>query len=264
MKNKFLIFLIIISSSVFSQVPGYMGKRLIVGYSNYFMVGFKGPGPINAVPSNENSLTLNNVHCLNFEYAHNQHKMLCFSGQYLRTGIAYNNGLSGGPFDLRNIGDYPYPNSCKYVGNYSTPALLTSFNIGIGIKSFKHGYLAPVGKYDKFEFLFLFEKIKYDYKNFVQSDNYGSTDIPYPLGTGEYSYKNFAIVYSFGRQKVLNDKIVLDYGLRVSYTPLFNIFSAVQMNDASTIEEHFKYETRSRIFREQLFNLHVGIGFLAF
>ena len=84
------------------------------------------------------------------------------------------------------------------------------------------------------------------------------------MGKGEYNYKNFALVYSFGRQLVLKDKIFLDYGLRVAYTPLFNIFSAIQMNDPGTIEEHFKNETRSRIFREQLFNLHFGIGFLAF
>ena len=266
MKLKILFFLFFISGSLLAQVPGYLGKRFMLGYSNYFMTAFKGPGPESASPSDEASFTINNVHCLNFEYAVNQHNMICFSGQYLRTGIAYDRGIHTGFFNLSSSRDYPYLNTYKYGGNFEIPALLTSKNIGVGLKTFKRGFIAPTGKYNKFEVIFMFEKVKYDYQNFLKQDfnNSSNKDIRSALGTGEYSYKNLSFAYTVGNQRILYDKIVLDYGVRFAYTPAYNIIIVVANRQFVGIEDYYRQASQIRIFREQLINFHIGIGFLAF
>lgn len=270
MKRDLFILLIFISFFSHAQVAGYMGKRFVLGYSNYFMIGLKGPGAINAGPSDESSPTLNNVHCLNLEYVYKQNKIVCLSGQYLRTGIAYdkgtyNDGLMG--FFSSSGREYPYPNGSKYIGNYSKPALLSSVNFSFGLKSFKRGFVAPVGRYRKMEVVLLFETVKYDYKNFAQPDPNSSSSEPVriDLGSGQYSYRNVSFAYSFGKQRILNDKFVLDYGIRFAYTPAINIITiAVAEEYITTVENYYRRVANLRIARQQLINFHLGIGFLAF
>lgn len=245
-----------------------MGKRCIVGYSNYFMIGLKGPGALNSAWKGEMSPTLNNVHCLNLEYVSKERRMVCISGQYLRTGIAYDDGKMGefaGIFLSGN--DFSY--NFKYKGDHSKPALLRSFNISFGLKIFGKGFVAPVGRYRKMEILLLCEKVKYDYKNFAERDQSISSSSEVfnqvDYGTGEYSYKNFAIAYTFGCQRVLNDKFVLDYGIRFGLTPQFNVISLLASDEyVNSPESYYRHEANIRILRGQLANFHLGIGFLAF
>ncbi|CAN5499261.1 hypothetical protein BH10BAC1_BH10BAC1_13900 [soil metagenome] len=272
MKYKYFIFLLFIATYSNAQIAGYFGKRAVITYSNYFMIGFKGPGAINSAATTERSPTLNNVHCLNLEYVYKQNKMVCLSGQYLRTGIAYDNGKTSDSFfgdTFRSQSDYPYPGSYKYVGDYSKPALLRAVNFSLGIKRFRKGFIPPVGRYRKMEVLLLFEKIKYDYQNFGKPDpsySYdGSHYILTPMGTGEYSYRNISFACTFGNQRVLNDKIVLDYGIRIAYGPALNIITLTAGDEfAKSTEHYYRRESNLRVAREQLVNFHLGIGFLAF
>ena len=252
-------------SSSDAQVSGYMGKRFTIGYSNYFMAGFKGPGPNRSSPSDEVSFTINNTHCLNLEYAHKQRRMVCLSGQYLRTGIAYDRGR-GNEFLSGSPSDYPYPEGTRYGGSFSKPVLLTSINIGLGVKFFKSGFLAPTGRYRKLEVLMMLESVKYDKDNFLKSVNGNLTqDTLYTLGVGEYKYKNVSFVYSFGKECILNDKIVLDYGVRFALTPQVNIITLMASDEfINSTEDYFRHQANMRITREQLVNFHIGIGFLAF
>ncbi len=269
-KMRFTISLlfVLLFYSANSQVSGYMGKRAVIGYSNYFMLGLKGPGPVNSAPSDDPSLTINNAHCLNFEYAYKQRKMVCLSAQYIRTGLAYDKGIQNGFFDSGSSELYPYPGSSRYSGSFSKPALLTSINFGLGVKMFKNGFIAPTGRYRKLEVLLLFEKLEYDSQNFkVDVTEYSSQedDTLKVLGKGEYSYKNIAFAYTIGKQRILKDKFVLDFGIRFAYTPSMNIIT-VAASDAyvSDVEGYFRRASNLRIARQQLFNLHVGLGFLAF
>lgn len=268
MKTKCLLLFISISFLSNAQIPGYMGKRAVIGYSNYFMLGFKGPGPNNSAPADDASFTLNNAHCLNFEYAYKQRKMVCLSAQYIRTGLAYDRGIRNEFFDSGSSGDYPYPGGSRYAGSFSKPALLTSVNFGLGVKMFKNGFIAPTGRYRKLEVVLLFEKLKYDSQNFmVDVDNYESTadDTIKVLGKGEYSYKNIAFAYTIGKQRILNDKFVLDFGIRFAYTPSMNIITIAAGDEFTyNVESYFRRASNLRMARQQLVNFHLGIGFLAF
>jgi hypothetical protein len=268
--KKIILFLAftIVALIANAQVSGYLGKRFMIGYSNYFFPGIKGPGPRVASPADEYATTINNVSCLNVEYVYAQQRMVCFTAQYLRTGIAYNRGLAESPFDLDGGSSYPYPDAANYVGDFYTPALLTSVNLGIGMKVFKQGYIAPLGRYRKFEFLFMMEKIKYDNTHFISANYYyggsPSTPVLYTAGEGVYKYKNVSLTYTIGKQQTFFEKIILDYGIRFGCTPARNIISVLNGNDALEISGYYRKETRKRIFREQLINIHLGIGFLAF
>ncbi|MCX6297053.1 MAG: hypothetical protein NTX97_13530 [Bacteroidetes bacterium] len=264
-KTNIFLFLFFFTIVANGQVAGYMGKRFTIGYSNYFMAGFKGPGPVKSGPSDEASFTINNTHCFNLEYAHKQRRMVCLSGQYLRTGIAYDRGRSNGLLSSSSS-DYPYPEGARYGGGFSKPVLLTSMNVGLGVKFFKSGFIAPTGRYRKLEVLMLFESVKYDKDNFRKSVNGDvSQDTLYTLGKGVYKFKNVSFVYSFGKECILNDKIVLDYGIRVALTPQFNIITLMAGDEfINSTEDYFRHQANMRITREQLVNFHIGIGFLAF
>lgn len=269
MKLVYSLLLVVSAFASNAQIAGYFGKRCVIGYSNYFMIAPKGPGPLNANPADEASPTLNNVHCLNLEYVYKERKMVCVSGQYLLTGVAYSNGTTNGTFFGEMFGNedqYPYPGGYKYAGNFSKPALLRSFNLSLGIKTFKKGFIPPVGRYRKLEVLMFFEKIKYDYQNFAHADpNDYDLTVKGSLGKGEYSYKNVAFACTFGYQRILNDKISLDYGIRFAYTPALNIITIAAGDEYTTnVTAYFRRESNLRIAREQLINVHLGIGFLAF
>ncbi len=261
----FLIFLIQVKDCS-SQVAGYMGKRTIISYSNYFMAGIRGPGPNRSNYLDERSFTINRVHCLNFDYVYKQRKIICLSAQYLRIGVAYDRGSNEGFFSSASQTDYPYPGSTRYTGDFKKPAVLSSINIAMALKLFREGFVAPVGTYQKFEMLMLFEKIQYDNAKFAKpvSDNQAE-DVAQLNGEGEYNYLNFALVYSVGKQRVLRDKFVLDYGVRAAITPAMNIISVTSLNDRySTMEMYYKRHSNARISNQQLLNFYLGIGFLAF
>ncbi len=276
MKKKSLVLsFLFVASFSFSQVAGYMGKRFVIAYDNYFFPAIKGPGLTNAAPSSEFSPGLNNVNCLNLDYTIKQRVNFCISLQYMRTGIAYRKGSITGS----SSGAYPnetYSSNSNnsftsihsiYDGDFSTPAVLSSVNIGGGIKIFNHGCIAPVGKYVKFEILIFNETVVYDSEHFYVTDYPTSSQVKVKQGAGTYNYRNFALTFTKGTQRVFFNKIVLDYGFRFGLVPAgFTtfLFNGLDSSDSKSMEQDFKIHATYRIFREQLLNLHIGIGFLAF
>ena len=116
------------------------------------------------------------------------------------------------------------------------------------------------------EVVVLLEKVNYDYTNFAHPDpNTSEAFLKGTLGTGQYSYKNIAFAYTFGKQRVFYDKIILDYGVRFAYSPALNIIT-LSSGDSNSVSvyNYFKRSSNLRIAYEQLFNIHLGIGFLAF
>jgi len=251
----------------FSQVPGYLGKRASVYYDVYFSPTFVGPTASSAPSTGNGSLAyspgMNAAHCLNVEYATGKKTSLCISGQYMKTGVAYHSGSY-------------YANEATYTGDLTKPAQLSSFNLGLGFKFYAKGFIAPLGRYQKLEFLLLFSTVNYDNTHFQQPDQqvynqyYGySTTIkggPVSLGPGTYSYTNFVLAYTLGREVIVGDRIIIDYGFRLAVAP----FAVVTTDPTSSgpsnnsIENIYNYDSGWRLFREQLLNLHLGLGFLPF
>ncbi|MGZ6519829.1 MAG: hypothetical protein ACXVED_19750, partial [Bacteroidia bacterium] len=158
------------------------------------------------------------------------------------------------------------PNQTKYSGDFTVPATLRSINLALGFKMFRQGTIAPVGGYQKLELLFMMETVDYDNKHFYGYDYSGTYSTPVPVsqnGSGEYTYRNLAVGYTIGKQRILFDRLVFDYGIRFAIAPA--VVSEI-LNDGvyASMEDYYMTQSRERVFREQLINVHLGLGFLAF
>jgi hypothetical protein len=244
------------------QTPGYMGKHLTIGYSNNFFPALIGP------TAKSQDVGINATHSFNLEYTIKNRTNLCVSYQRLKTGVDFNYELSEEYVDQYGS----YENALyRYRPKSRLPSQLISNNICLGLKFFNSGALAPVGKYRKFELVLLFPKLTYESNAFVAetySYNYDTTyTLKKNIGTGEYSFKSFALTYTFGRQRVLFDRIVLDYGFQLGVHPigmLSYINSDLEFTTSSNVGSYSRALTNQRLLRYESFNFHIGLGLLAF
>lgn len=261
MMNKktiaFLSVLIFLQGIAFAQVPGYMGKRLTIGYSNNFFLAGIGP-------TKTYDIGLNTTHSFNLEYTIKNRTNFCLSYQMFKTGVDVDH-----EFYEEYEDTYGVYNSISYTYNPipNVPLQLKSNNVSIGFKFFASGTLAPVGKYKKLELLLLFSNLTYKPNSFEGYDNQAEGLKRKSIGTGNYSYSTFALTYTMGRQRVLLNRLVLDYGVQFGFTPagvVAVLTSDEDFNRSTNPEDIFRQETNKRLFRYELFNLHLGLGFLAF
>lgn len=271
MKIRSLIAILFISSQLAAQVSGYMGKRLMVGYSNYFMPALIGPSA-NA-KSSSGSFGVNTTHSFNLEFVTKSRTVFCASFQKSTTGM-YPSELQETVYD--GISSY-YSYVYEYEPVPYRPMQINSTNIAAGFKFFQAGSLAPVGKYKKLEVLMMLNKLTYSATEFRYYDNYTLQFEKKKLGTGNYNVNSFAITYTMGRSRVLFDRMVIDHGLRIGVAPIavFKAFSDAGFftTDASVyyesvlnnakIEKALKDDVQKRLFRFQAINYHIGISFLA-
>ncbi|MCW3104173.1 MAG: hypothetical protein JWO09_2613 [Bacteroidetes bacterium] len=243
---------------VSAQIPGYLGKRLMVGYSNNFFLSTVDP------TASSYDLGMNTTHSLNVEYTIKNRTNICASFQMFRTGIAVNTGFieyrttSSGSTTVKTYTYYPIPDA---------PMVMKTKCLALGFKFFKRGSFAPLGKYRKLEAVLMFSNISYQPLTFryIQGNKTGRAS----LGSGNYSYKEFAVTYTLGRQRILFDRLVVDYGVQFGFMPL----GALSITDYSgtvnitnypgAMESVLREESNMRLFRYELFNIHLGLGFLA-
>ena len=263
MKHKITISILLFSVLAYAQVPGYMGKRMVVGYSNYMSPSLLYP-TANSTESYE--LGINTTHCINVEYSIKKRTNFCFGVQFFKTGLQRETGFEYNQYDP--IYGYSYYGTANYYARDKKPMELKTTNISFGFKFFNHGSIAPVGKYQKLEFLLLFDKVKYDRTAFYMGSPIPENKIIGTIGRGEYDFKSFAIALTLGKQRVLFDAITLDTGVRFGISPnaVLNFISDDMFSNYSnsTFENQLKINMNSRILTSQLVNFHIGIGFLAF
>jgi hypothetical protein len=255
--NLILVLGLLSAGELFAQAPGYMGKKLTLGYSNNFFVSPFGP------TAAADDAGFNTTHCFNAEYTIKSKTNLCFSFQTFETGVRMNQEFHSTTY-ISSTGEYQEITS-SYVP--TLPMQLRTYSGGIGFKFFTSGSLAPVGKYKKLELLIMFSNLTYDRNGFRYYDPNTSKTVKTSIGTGDYNFKTFALTYTIGRQRVFFNTIVLDYGMQVGVVPvglLATLNGAEDFVQLNGYEDVFRSDTNQRLFRYQLFNLHLGLGFLAF
>jgi hypothetical protein len=244
-----LLFCSLLSAA--QDVPGYMGRRLIVGYSNYFFPRFAAPGnPEGIIPE----FPVNLTHCLNIGYVLKKHSILELSLQRSKTGIA-------------TITTYDALNTYE-IYPVSPLAVLKTTNIGLGFKFTDKNKFAPVGKYRKLELILMLCDISFDTRyRYLKS---GGVYTYVNKGTGEISFRALSAAYTLGRSRVLYNRVVLDYGIRFAASGklLQSVIGNVFLDDGSgstyDLESNYIDKAQVRLMYQQLINLHIGIGFLAF
>jgi|ERR1043165_2584408 hypothetical protein len=235
MKQRLFIFFTLLFFSCDAQVPGYMGRRLITSYSNYFMFGADGP------TARKSGSGFNFTHVLGAEYLVKGNKAIGFAAQFVHTGV-----------------EYKY---IKYNFKERDPLILNNWAFALSLKRYGKNRIAPLGAYIKFEALFSRYTAKYDKDGFKIQDHsnwWQTTYYSVDAGTGEIKFNGIGGAFSIGRQRILFHRLVLDYGARGSIMfPLLHKFN-------TDIERSIYSQSGYRFLGHQFINLKVGIGFLAF
>lgn len=131
---------------------------------------------------------------------------------------------------------------------------MNSRGASLALKVFRKDRFAPVGPYAKWEVIFYSSQLTIKpYKIFY----------PYNNVTVEYGGVKELIsaggAFGFGRQKVLNDRIVIDLGLRGAIVYTVNLDYGATYYEQNLLDKVF-----DKMVLQQLINIRLGIGFLAF
>lgn len=259
MKKIFILFIFCLSYAGYSQVPGYMGKRVIVGYGFNFSGAFLSPTPNKTNDSSPSGLIgdevpllssmsgFNMTHSLNIDYVYKSRKAISFLVQYARTGVDY--------FYIRNY---------YYGGDETKPAILNSLGIGIGVKLFKRSNVAPYGPYVKWETMMFMNSVKYDKDGFIKRDPNTNIETKVSLGPGKVDFQTLGVGFSFGQQRIWRDKFVFDRGLKFMVIPGGFLEQINSSDTYGSVQSGFESTGHTRLFRNQFINFHLGIGLLAF
>jgi hypothetical protein len=270
--KKVTTFLIFISCTSFSiaQVAGYKGHRFIIGYSANGSPAFLSPLANTSfdVKDQDNSkfkaVGFNLTHGVHIDYVIKHATSFCVSAQVTKTGLAYKHDYQLPSYFRNAYGT----GEISYRPSDNLPMQLNLTTLAAGFK-FSRGYLAPVGKYIKLDVLYFMERVSFDPNALILTENPSKK---YISPTDRYTFHNVGFGFSWGRQRVFLNRLVIDYGGRVGIIPSA-IFRIAQMGGffdefSSSGNDELDYQIkRQALFRmqgSQLINFHIGIGFLAF
>jgi hypothetical protein len=262
-------FVLFLSISSIAQVPGYLGKRFSVGYSNYFFPRLTLISPsLNLVDEDKVSTKkkFNSTHCLDLDYVLTPWVSICLGGQFSKMEMV----KQASKFYVERVGDVHYlPSSHQEMQ-------LNTTNLSLAFKFFKERYMNPFGKYRKLEIMIMMNKLKMDENGFFAEMNTqkGLELAPYAVAGDTYKFKSLILAYTIGRQRILFDKLMLDWGIRfgVNYSYISKSVNPLEMmlaerrgvSDEYTIEKELKEQAIARTMGAQFVNAHVCLRFLAF
>lgn len=236
----------------FSQIPGYMGKKLSVYYTPAFFISIQ-PKPYTNYSGLGERLKpgINVRHDFSMDYAVSKSVALGGSFKYITSKLT----------EAFFYNDMQYPVQDAFLGDVKLqgPAFsvyVKNFNYG------RRGSIAPVGYYTKWEIMY--GRV---------SGKTGDLFAP-PQPANEYHYvKNFedlrfeksqsvfGILFSFGRQSLFFDRLFINTGGTVGFVPgglQFNIGNSYYGTEVNYIEAvHY------RMVGYFLLNFNLGIGMLA-
>lgn len=265
-----------LQAAMYAQVPGYMGKRFVVGYGFYFspaVAGSNGQGNSilgNIVNGSGNSetgtLAFNSLHEGFVEYAVTKKLMLGLSARLYKS--TYDNGSS---FDINdyNYGQYYSSSETHPEGLYH----IKGRNYCFYVKSYFGKYLAPWGRYFMFGPSLNTYTCHYDPSEMkVRVNEYNTTNgTQYfsNFGPQDQRFVKFDFNAGFGRSRIVANRIMIDYGFNVQLGALAtSLFDAVGEPLFSTFDRSaVNYISRTspvRVRGVNRFNAFLKIGVLLF
>ncbi len=256
--NRLLYTLVLILSTAyaFSQAPGYMGKRFVLGYGLYANPRLTASG---------GSRGVNLLHEGYLEFAMKKTISVGFSARFYKA--MYTN--------TRNV------NALDYYSSYSSQldqspngfTNITGRNYALYFKFYKRNYVAPWGKYVLLGLTLNTFTSSYDPDNMyvTTSNNYNSKEYIYrnDFGPTEQSYKRFDIMFGNGRNRVIANRITLDYGYTLNLIALTTaVFDAsddpIIDADSPVMSDYIELTSAARMRSVNKFNLYLKVGVLLF
>lgn len=240
-----------------AQVPGYMGKRLNMGYGFYINPAFT------AYSSGYGESRFNIQHEGFLEYATGKKFSLGFSAKFCKSSYV----------NKREVELYPNYNSTasqtedRPSGSYS----LTCQSFALYGKAFKENYLAPWGRY----FLFGLTLNRYEAKYSSQDMKVRIIqEVKTPLGTNyvQAYYSNFGyttqsynyldIVIGNGRTRVYKNRITVDYGYNLQVIAMTLAILDVADGGPYNADEYIQKTGAMRVRGINRFNFYFKLGYL--
>lgn len=241
--------IIILCSCVQAQVPGYMGKKLSFYYAPSIFLSFKNPS------WDEGIIGINLRNDFAADYVVSKSVSVGASAKFVAT-------------KLDHAFYYTTSNGGYVEDAYSGDVQLKGTLFSVYLKNFafqKRGFLAPVGVYRKFEFVY--GKVKGHSGDLVPV-----TDLNYHFVSDfdELHFKNeeniFGFIFSFGRQSLFFDRLFVNTGGSIGFLPsgLFSGAGLASGDEYYGNEQNYKDDVQVRTSRYFLFNIDLGVGVLLF
>jgi hypothetical protein len=245
MNKRILFFLTLMVPALFNfgQNPGYQGRRVSLNYSFYTFNALNNPNEF----GHSGILSFNTSHYANIDIALRRKITLGLSFEYIHTGFKFS--------DMYSV---PTLGSDIYARVYSSSVgKMEAYSIGFYPRFFFKGNIAPLGTYIKPEIDLIFYK--------VYPGNPVPTDPPPDCGDPVFSnqspYMAYAISLELGQNRILFNRLFIDYGLRLKVLP--GMWGLMQGGSVSN-KSYLKEVPYSRLGALELFNIKVGLGVLLF
>jgi len=251
LKSIFLVaILLVIGINAGAQVPGYMGKRTVVGYGFYFNPAFSnialdyGDNPVNTLHE--------------FFLERTTKKRFAFGLSVRLYRYTYNNIESVNPTGSSSYYSY---NSYHPTGNY----LIKGRNFNLYGKFFGWRYLAPWGKYFTLGLSYTAYSTTYDPAQMrvqVRQSNGSYTNYS-NFGAPTQTYSQADITIGNGNSRIFGDKFVVDYGYTINTLAMARILvNAFDFGEPILASEYIGTTSTKRVAAINRFNFYIKVGYL--
>lgn len=254
------ILLVFISAGIKAQVPGYMGKKCVVGYGMYanpalaaYLVGY-GKSPLNF---------MNEVY---IEAAVAKKIALGAALRFYKTSY-------GNTRDVDVTDGIHSSSFSQYNSHPSGSTAIKGRDLYFYAKFFKRSYVAPWGRYFILGVAINNYTVKYNPDNmkvYVERGTYYTNTERYffsDFGAQTQKFHSADLMLGSGKSRVFANRIVIDYGyninlLGLTLTVLDAPDDAISEDNTTYASEYIKTTSAARIRGINRFNLHFKIGYL--
>jgi hypothetical protein len=258
--------------NAFSQLgPGYMGKRLMIGYGFYFSPAILGSnGSQGSIIGRGNALggdlAFNSNHEGFLEYSFKNRASVGLSCRYYHSTFDNSTSLSATIYTSTGQ-DYAYGTP---GGFYDIHGL----NYSLYFKFYGRRYVSPWGPY------FLMGPVVNTYRSFYDpstmlvgdGDNYSSKPVAVDFGPQGEFFGRGDLMFGWGRNRIIGNRVTLDYGINFELIALaFTLWDTIGESPVDVFTEeginNFNYieKTSKRRVREvNRLNAYLKIGVLLF
>ena len=273
MARVFQITIFLFLSFAYSaQVPGYFGKRFVLGYGanispalingnahNKTILGYiKNNQTQKAGSAKTGSFAFNYTHDVYLEYVLSTRFMCGFSGKFYNT--TYDNTLNTTYSQNASL-----KTDQEVQGYYS----ISGKSIALYGKLYNKHYVAPWGKYIIFGPVINLYKTSYDSTIMYQTQtSYNTNKISNVSDYGELnqSFTGFNIIIGYGCSRIIRNRIIIDYGINAQLFSMISLISDYQTIASNGIshETYISKTSGIRIRGLNRFNAFIKVGFLIF
>jgi len=272
MKKFFIaiLFVLLFTDYSKSQSTGFMGKRVMIGYSFNTSPILLGSSANNESildaggTSASGEFVFNAIHEGFVEIAPSSKWEIGFSCRYYKT--TYDNAKN---FNTLYGGSQYYFNSdTKPSGYYNIRGL----SYTLYFRYFGSRYIAPWGRYMMFGPVINTMKTTYDpaimYASGYDNYNFSQQVIIKDFGMIEQNYKGVNLMFGAGRSRLIAKRVSLDYGFNTHLISLLSGFYEVlgmEFRSGNTTNANYIEKTvRSRVRGVNRFNVFLKVGILLF